>query len=146
VGDGPLRESLVLRAEELGIAERVTFLGWRQDMPQVYAALDLLTLTSRNEGTPVTIIEGMAAGVPVAATAVGGVPDLVRDRETGWLVPPDNSPALMGAWQAILKDPRGANEITRQAQTFVLKYYGQARMIAEMSDLYSKLARGRAHG
>ena len=76
VGDGELREELEAFARALGIDDAVTFVGWRRDMGEVYRGLDILVLTSDNEGTPVTVIEAMAAGIPVISTAVGGVPDL----------------------------------------------------------------------
>jgi glycosyltransferase involved in cell wall biosynthesis len=76
VGDGELREDLKEHTRSLGVDDVVRFLGWRRDMGEVYRGLDLLLLTSDNEGTPVTVIEAMAAGVPVISTAVGGVPDI----------------------------------------------------------------------
>ena len=84
VGGGDLLGSLKREAENLGIETFVRFLGWRRDLPALYAASDVVVLTSLNEGTPVSLIEAMAAGLPVVATTVGGVPDVV---ENGLLVP-----------------------------------------------------------
>lgn len=78
VGDGELRPALENRVKEMGLDGHVRFLGWRRDLETIYADLDCLVLTSENEGTPVSIIEALSAGVPVVATAVGGVPDLLR--------------------------------------------------------------------
>ena len=140
VGDGELRDSLLALAGGMGITNRVHFLGWKQDMPPVYAALDVLALTSDNEGTPVAVIEAMAAGVPVVATAVGGVPDVIRQGETGWLVPPGDAPALRRAWlDALHRDGRTEAVIFR-ARREVLTRFGQAQMISTMADLYRRLA------
>ena len=85
VGDGTLRPALERQAQEMGIADRVIFTGWRRDLPDIYADLDVLAVTSNNEGTPVSAIEAMAAGCPVVATHVGGYPTLsVRERRGIW--------------------------------------------------------------
>ncbi len=139
VGDGELRDSLQALAGEMGIASRVHFLGWKQDMLPVYAALDLLALTSENEGTPVAVIEAMAAGVPVVATAVGGVPDVIRHGETGRLVPPGDAPALRLAWlEALHRDNRSEAMIVR-ARREVIQRFGREQMISTMADLYRHL-------
>jgi glycosyltransferase involved in cell wall biosynthesis len=140
VGDGELHDSLQMLAGEMGIASRVHFLGWKQDMGPVYAALDLLALTSDNEGTPVAVIEAMAAGVPVVATAVGGVPDVVRDGATGWLVPPGDAPALRRAWLDALHRDERVEEIIARARREVVERFGREQMISTMADLYRRLA------
>ena len=86
VGDGPDRLPLEQRAHELGVARDTVFLGYQEDVAPFYAAFDVLVLPSGNEGTPVTVIEALAAERPVVATRVGGVPDVVRDGEDGFLV------------------------------------------------------------
>jgi glycosyltransferase involved in cell wall biosynthesis len=139
VGDGGLRDSLRNLAAELGIAERVHFLGWRKDMVPVYAALDLLALTSDNEGTPVAVIEAMAAGVPVAATAVGGVPDVVRDGETGRLVPAGDSRSMCRAWLNALGDKRETARMCGRAREDAEERFGRERMLSAMSRLYDGL-------
>ena len=85
IGDGELRSELERSAADM--SDQITFTGWRRDLPEVYAGLSVVVNTSLNEGTPVALIEAMAAGVPVVATAVGGVPDVVRPGQTGWLAP-----------------------------------------------------------
>jgi glycosyltransferase involved in cell wall biosynthesis len=112
-------------------------------MPPVYAALDALALTSDNEGTPVAVIEAMAAGVPVAATAVGGVPDVIRNGETGWLVPPGDAPALHRAWLEILRRDDRVEAVILRARREVLDRFGQEQMITTMADLYRRLAAGK---
>ncbi len=139
VGDGGLRDSLQEQASQLGIADRVHFLGWRKDMVPVYAALDLLALTSDNEGTPVAVIEAMAAGVPVVATAVGGVPDVVRDGATGRLVPAGDAQALSRAWMATFTERKATEQMRDQARLEVEQQFGRERMISAMASLYDRL-------
>ncbi len=91
-------------AQKLGIAERVRFLGARRDVPAVMQALDLVILNSHSDPFPLTMLEAMASGTPVLATAVDGIPELIRQGETGWLVPPRNETALAEAIVRLLKD------------------------------------------
>ena len=86
-GDGPCRADLESMARTLGVADRVHFLGWVEDLPRLYATLDMFALSSLSEGTPVAAIEAMAAGRPVISTDVGGVADVVADGIDGVLVP-----------------------------------------------------------
>jgi glycosyltransferase involved in cell wall biosynthesis len=139
VGDGEMRESLQEYAESLGLTERVRFLGWKQEMAPVYAALDLFTLTSDNEGTPVAVIEAMAAGVPVVATAVGGVPDVVRAGETGRLVPAADPAALFQAWRAAFAEKDATGRMRTNARREVQERFGRARMLSAMAGLYEEL-------
>jgi glycosyltransferase involved in cell wall biosynthesis len=140
IGDGEMRESLQEYAGALGLAERVRFLGWKKDMAPVYGALDLFALTSDNEGTPVAVIEAMAAGVPVVATAVGGVPDVVRDGETGRLVPAGDAEALSRAWRAVLAESEATARMRALARREVEERFGRERMLAAMAGLYAELA------
>ena len=94
VGDGPLREELVDRTARLGLTDRVVFTGMRRDVSRVLAAADLGALPSAHEAVPISIIEEMAAGLPVVVTAVGGLPDIVADGQEGWVVPPGDVDAL----------------------------------------------------
>lgn len=102
-GEGALREELARRASEHGVADRVHFLGVRADVPRLYGAADALVLPSSWEGNPLVVMEAMAAGVAVVATAVGCVPELVT-AETGWLVPPGEARALADALAAVVAD------------------------------------------
>jgi len=139
IGDGELRDFLWNLASEIGIADRIRFLGWRKDMVPVYAGLDLLALTSDNEGTPVALIEGMAAGVPVVATAVGGVPDVVRDGITGRLVPPGDPDAMSRAWRAALAEKETTDRMRGAARREVEDRFGRERMLSAMAALYGEL-------
>ena len=102
---GAHRDGLEREARELGVANRVRFLGRRDDIPALLAAADALVLPSWVEGLPLVVLEAMAAGVPVVATSVGGTPEAVVDGETGLLVPPRDVTALAGAIDAVLADP-----------------------------------------
>jgi glycosyltransferase involved in cell wall biosynthesis len=139
VGDGERREALEALVEESGLADRVWFAGWRDDLPRIYADLDALVISSNNEGTPVSIIEAMAARVPVVATAVGGVPDLLRGGQLGTLVPPENAEALAEAILAALDAPLQPQLV--EAQEWALARYEADRLITDMRQLYDDLLR-----
>jgi glycosyltransferase involved in cell wall biosynthesis len=94
VGEGPLRNERAALADELGVADRVVFTGLRRDVPRLLAGVDLGVLPSKHEGVPMSVIEQMAAGLPVVASAVGGLPDIIGDGEEGFLVPPGDLDAL----------------------------------------------------
>jgi glycosyltransferase involved in cell wall biosynthesis len=109
VGDGPLRPEL-----EANAGPNVHFLGFRDDMPGVYAGLDVLVQPSLREGMPMTLLEAMASGLPVVATRVGAAADLIDNGRTGMLVPPGDVPALTAAVQSLLRDDHGIGAAARQ--------------------------------
>lgn len=137
VGDGEQRGALEALAGQPGLAGKVVFTGWRADLPTIYADLDALVISSDNEGTPVSIIEAMAAGVPVVSTAVGGVPDLLEDGELGALVPPGDAAALAAAVLAALRAGPGAR--TARAQQQALRLYSAERLVRDIRQLYAEL-------
>jgi glycosyltransferase involved in cell wall biosynthesis len=104
VGDGPDRPALQAEVRRLGLQEVVTFAGTRDDVPDLLARADVFALSSRSEGAPVSILEAMAAGLPVVASRVGGVPELVVDGKTGLLVPPGDPGAMGSALGRLLAD------------------------------------------
>jgi len=138
VGDGELREELEAYAHELELDERVLFIGWRRDLPRLYADLDVVALTSINEGTPVSLIEAMAAGVPVVATAVGGVPDVVTDGETGYLVRSGDAKGLAEAIVELVGNPERAKAMGRAGRACVHRF-GAYRLIEDIASLYEEL-------
>jgi glycosyltransferase involved in cell wall biosynthesis len=105
VGQGPLEQEVASLHRELDLGERVRLLGHRTDVPDLLAASDLFVLASAHEGLPVSIMEAMLAGLPVVATAVGGVPEAVDDGVTGALVPAHDAPALADALESLVADP-----------------------------------------
>jgi glycosyltransferase involved in cell wall biosynthesis len=139
VGDGELRSSLEHRAHALGLSQCVSFLGWQRELEPIYADLDLAVLSSRNEGTPVSFIEAMAAGLPVVGTRVGGVPDLVEHGKTGLLVRPNDPKALSGAMETLLSDPDRRREMGRLAREAVYPTYSDAALIDHMDRFYSSI-------
>lgn len=146
VGDGPEREALEDQAAALGLEDAVRFLGWRHDLPALYADLDLLALSSRNEGTPLCLLEAMAAGVPVVAAGVGGVPDLVQDRVTGRLTPPKDAGALASAMAEVLADRAGAQALAATARAAVFPKHDAKTLIATVRVCYTRLLEGQATG
>jgi glycosyltransferase involved in cell wall biosynthesis len=141
VGDGERRAELETLASTLGVAARVHFLGWRRDLERVYADLDVAVLCSDNEGSPVSLIEAMAAGVAVVATRVGGVPDVVDDGITGLLVAPGDVPALARAIVSLLVDPERRRRMGAAGRERVAETYGADRLVADMDRLYADLVR-----
>ena len=139
VGDGEIGPAIRALAQRLGVMTRVTFTGWRDDLPRVYAGLDVLVSCSRNEGTPLTIIEAMAAGCPVVATRVGGVPDLLDDQATGLLVPPAQTDPLVAAILRLLGDRDLARALARSAAARVEVRFGPGRFASDMDALYTQL-------
>lgn len=150
VGDGELRRDLENQAETLGVRQHLLFVGWRRDMPGVYAALDAVVLTSLNEGTPVALIEAMASGVPAAAARVGGVGDLlgvgsakgsrgVHAAARGLLVPPGDAHALADALLFLRRNSEKVNAMVHAARVHALKHYSFERLVNDIDRLYTKL-------
>lgn len=122
VGDGPERESLERLVAEIGLRERVHFLGYQRDMPRIYQATDIFALASRQDATPLVLVEAGYFSLPCVATAVGGVPELIADGETGLLVPPNDPPALAMALKRLLDDLPYRRELGGQARARVEPY------------------------
>lgn len=141
IGDGELRGALTSRAADLGLADRVHFTGWCHDMAGVLGDLDAVVLSSRNEGTPIALIEASAAGRPVVATDVGGVRSVVRDEVTGLLTPPGDHQALAAAAARLLADAPGRARMGLAGRDHVRERFGHARMVTEIRFLYDDLLR-----
>ncbi|RJP46340.1 MAG: glycosyltransferase, partial [Anaerolineaceae bacterium] len=139
VGDGGLRESLVGQARSLGLDEAVIFAGLRSDIPAVMAALDVLVFSSRWEGLPVTLLEGMAAARPIVSTAVGGVPGVVGDGESALLVPAGMASVLADAVIRVLRDPALARKLSAAARERVREKYSLDSMLDRTLALYEEL-------
>jgi glycosyltransferase involved in cell wall biosynthesis len=138
-GDGELRASLERLAADRGIANRVRFLGWRRDLTTIYAGTDVFLLTSRNEGTPVALIESLASGVPGVSTNVGGVADVIVSDDIGLLAPFGDAPALADSVHQLLADPARRRAMGARGRAHVLARYTLDRLVADIDDLYRSL-------
>jgi glycosyltransferase involved in cell wall biosynthesis len=143
VGDGERRSALESHARRLNLARQVLFTGWRTDLPSVYADVDVLALSSDNEGTPLVLIEAMAAGCPMVATGVGGVPDLIDDGVSGLLVPPRQPSQLADAIVRMLQDRALSATLAARAQATARARFGVERLAADMDALYRRLVAER---
>ena len=142
-GDGSLRGALEAEAKSL-LGNRIRFLGWATDLPVLYGALDVVVLTSRNEGTPVALIEAGAAGRPVVATDVGGVAEVVRDGASGFVVPPGDAAALAARVGTLLDDPAAARAMGLAGREWVRARFGSERLVDDLTALYSELTDARS--
>ncbi len=140
VGDGELRAAIEGKVAALGLGRMFTFTGWRRDMPDVYSDLDVVAITSHNEGTPVTAIEALAAGCPVVATAVGGVPELLEHGRLGRLVPSRGAPDFARGILDQLSGPDRPEAVRRS----IAVRYGIDTHVRVLADLYRELL-GRGH-
>jgi glycosyltransferase involved in cell wall biosynthesis len=136
VGDGERRGELEAMVDRLDIRPSVTFVGWRRDMLAVYADLDVVALTSLNEGSPVALIEALASARPVVATAVGGVPEVVIDGTTGLTVPPSNPGTLAQAMLTLLGDRAMGARLGVAGRRHVYPRYDSSRLVEDVKDLY----------
>jgi glycosyltransferase involved in cell wall biosynthesis len=139
VGDGPERSRLEDRAHELGVVRDTLFLGYQEDVAPFYAAFDALVLPSGNEGTPVSAIEALAAGRPVVATRVGGVPDVVRDGEDGFLVEAGATDDLAERLGQLARDPNLRERMGAAGRERVLPRYAVDRLVDDVDRLYRSL-------
>ncbi len=154
IGDGELRGQLEGLTHQLGLADRVVFTGWIKDMATIYADLDVVALTSDNEGTPVAVIEAMAAGVPVIATDVGGVRELIADGEfpspeakdlkfevcqRGIMVNPGDVDGFANGLRYLLQQPDLCKQMGQRGREYALTHHSKERLIADMDRLYRSL-------
>jgi len=144
VGDGPLRDTLHAAARRLGISSRVTFLGARRDLGDLLTALDVFVMPSFWEGLPLSLVLAMGAGLPVVATAVAGIPEVVTDGQTGWLVPPRDAAALVRALAAVFGDREHATSVGAAAKRWVRPRFGVDEYVAAVASLYDRLLMARA--
>jgi len=157
VGDGELQDTLKVYAEKNGLMQHVHFSGWRRDLPDVYADLDILALTSENEGTPVSIIEAMAAATPVISTDAGGVQDLLGPKnevsvQSGFVVcergilcrKNDAAGFARGLKYLVEMDKSQKDEMVENANDFVDKTFSEKRLLRDMETLYLKMMKPKS--
>ena len=140
-GDGDNRRDYEQLVGQLGLRDRVLFLGWRRDVPNILANLDVVVLPTVNdfEGTPLAVIEALAANRPIVATNVGGVSEVIRDGETGKLIPIKDPQAIVAAVSALLDDPARAKVMSEAGRELVSRLYREADMIAATESYYREL-------
>jgi glycosyltransferase involved in cell wall biosynthesis len=139
VGDGTERARFERQVVELGLSRNFTFLGQRRDVPEILSSSDIAVLASRSEGMPNAVLEYMAAGLPVVATAVGGNRELLQNGTTGYPVPPENSEALAEAILGCLRKPEGARRVAENGRAMVERKFSFDRLVREVDELYSEL-------
>lgn len=147
-GDGPERQRLEQLAGELGVADAVSFLGGRRDVPDILRALDVGVSSSDFEGSPLAVMEYMGAALPVVATTVGGVPDLIESGVHGLLVPRGDHAGLARAIDELLRDPEKRREMGQRARERREREFSIDVLVERLEDLYVELlaARGRLPG
>lgn len=143
VGDGPSRGELEALREQLGLSSWIVFTGSRRDIPRVLHALDAFVLPSLYEGFGIAILEAMAAGKPVIATTVGGIPEFVLPEETGLLVEPRNVQALADAIDRLLSDPQQAEAMGAKGRVHARENYRISEIVRQHEQVYSACL---AHG
>ncbi len=146
-GDGPLRGELAGLVDERGLAGRVRLLGLRDDLPELYRACDALVLSSAWEGMPNVVLEAMASGTPVVATAVGAVPEMVTDGETGYVVPPGDHAALAAAMERMMDlAPDERRELGDAGCRVVRARHSVDGVVDMWEELFGRLLAGKARG
>ena len=144
VGDGPEREALLTRADARGVAGAFSFQGHQDDVPKVLAASDLFVLPSRSEAFPNAVLEAMAAGLPIVASGVGGIVELIDDNRTGLLVGPGDPDALADRICGLMEEPARAASLGAAARAQARARYSFDRMVAAFESIYvNELARRR---
>jgi glycosyltransferase involved in cell wall biosynthesis len=136
VGDGPLREELLALARRIGVEKRVRFLGHRTDARALVGLMEVLVVPSVTEGSPLIVLEAMAAGVPLVASAVGGIPDQIRHDKEGLLVPPGDTGALGEALLNLLRDPARARRLGEAGRRRATSELGHPTMVRRIEDVY----------
>ena len=139
VGDGPDRDHLERYAHELGVIKRCLFLGYQEEVARFYDAIDVLLLPSVNEGTPVSVIEALAAERPAVATRVGGTPDVIRDGVDGFLVDSADPGELAERLAELARDPGRRAEMGAAGRSRVLERYAVDRLVDDVDALYREL-------
>lgn len=137
VGDGPMRDALALQAERLGLSHAVRFLGHREDVPEVLHESDLFVLPSRTEAFPNGVLEAMAAALPVVASNVGGIPELISNDQNGVLVPVADEDALAAAIVSLMREPDRANRLASAARSTIEARYSFDEMVRAFEAVYA---------
>ena len=144
IGDGELRGTLEQKARDLGMEDRVIFMGFQHNLQKIYAGLDIVALSSYNEGLPVALIEAMAAGKPVISSDVGGVVDLILDGNNGLLVPSNEPESLAEATLYLLEHPERRKMMGEAGREKVYPHFDKKRLVDDIDNLYENLLVARS--
>lgn len=138
-GEGPERENLEEQARRLGLMQRIRFLGWQREMGPVFRSWDIFAMPSLTEGFPMAALEAMAQGLPVVATSVGGLPELVEEGATGYLVPPSDAEALARGLRTLIVDTKRRQEMGMAGCRRAHEQFSVDRMVAQVAAIYRSL-------
>ncbi|MCU0645518.1 MAG: glycosyltransferase, partial [bacterium] len=141
IGDGIQRDDLQKYAEMKRMSDKIFFLGARNDIPQLLSALDVFVISSDREGLPVAMLEAMASKIPVVATAVGGIPELIVPRQNGFLVPPRDPQKLADAIAAILKNQSMRLKLANAGYHTVKNNYSIETITSQIEAIYFQFAK-----
>lgn len=136
-GKGPLDQELRRSATQLGLNERVRFLGFRTDLPDLFAASDMLVIASTSEGCSVVALESMASGLPLVATAVGGTPEIVVHGETGFIIQPRRPEQIVESVLTLASDVERRESMGRRAAERVREHFTAQRMVQDFENVYA---------
>jgi glycosyltransferase involved in cell wall biosynthesis len=136
VGEGPDKNKLIALAEKLGIANKIIFMGMRNDVVNLYSVMNIFVLPSRREGLPMVLLEAMAAQIPIIATDIEGVSTLIQNEKTGILVKPKNAEGLAIAIMSLLQDQKKAEYLAAQGRKLVEEKFSSAIMAKQYNEIY----------
>ena len=142
VGDGPVREELEAEAKRLGLAEKITFAGQRDPVETAYGEMDIFVSSSLSEGLPIALLEAMAARLPVVATRVGAVPEVIEDNISGLLVEPENPSALVEAVENLLTDPAKKQALAEGGFQRARQHFSAENMARQTEAVYREILHG----
>jgi len=143
VGDGELMPSLQKLAKDLGVSEHTRFLGFRTDISEILSITDIMVISSYSEGCSLALLEGMAAGTAIVSTAVGGIPEMVDDKETALLIKPGDPKAMSCALETLIKDKTFRRKLGAQAKKVCEENYLITQTISRFIELYQQLLMNR---
>jgi len=138
-GAGPQREDLERELGRLNLTGQVHFVGWQRDLRLIFRNWDIFAVPSLDEGLPIAALEAMAAGLPIVATSVGGLPELVEDGRTGYLVPPSNVAALANSLRLLIVDPKRRQAMGIAGRRRAFEHFSVNRMVSEIAAIYDSL-------
>ncbi len=138
-GDGPERSAMERKARDLKVADRVVFLGQRDDIPELLNACDIFVLPSLLEGLPLSVLEAMSASRPVIATDIDGIKEIITDRENGILVPTADPNALAESIKLLLSDKSLAGRLAASGKETIIKNFASEKMVKGVTDIYCEL-------